>query len=74
MEYTAIIRKTEDGWYAAKCAQVPEAITQGHTIEEAKENLIDAIDMVLQMKKEQTIQEAIRQPSQKYIYRKVVVL
>jgi len=48
MEYTAIIRKTEDGWYAAKCAQVPEAITQGRTLEEVKENLIDAIELVLQ--------------------------
>lgn len=65
MEYTAIIRKTDDGWYAAKCAQVPEAITQGHTIEEAKENLADAIDMVLQMKKEQTIQKTTHQPLQK---------
>ncbi|GHU78880.1 hypothetical protein FACS1894145_1840 [Bacteroidia bacterium] len=52
MEYTAIIRKTEDGWYAAKCAQVPEAITQGRTIEEVKDNLADAIEMILQMKKE----------------------
>jgi len=52
MEYTAIIRKTDDGWYAAKCAQVPEAITQGRTIDEGKENLADAIDLVLQVKKE----------------------
>jgi len=50
MEYTAIIRKTKDGWYAAKCAQVPEAITQGKTLEEVKENLLDAIELVLQMK------------------------
>ena len=51
MECTAIIRKTEDGWYAAKCAQIPEAITQGRTLEEVKENLVDAIELVLQMKK-----------------------
>jgi predicted RNase H-like HicB family nuclease len=48
MEYTAIIRKTNDGWYAARCAQIPEAITQGRTIEEVKKNLTDAIEMVLQ--------------------------
>ena len=49
------IRKTEDGWYAAKCAQVPEAITQGRTLEEVKENLVDAIELVLLVKKERTI-------------------
>jgi predicted RNase H-like HicB family nuclease len=54
MNYTAIIRKTDDGWYAARCAQIPEAITQGRTIREVQDNLADAIDLVLQMKKEQT--------------------
>jgi len=73
MEYTAIIRKTKDGWYAAKCAQVPEAITQGKTLEEVKENLLDAIELVLQMKKEQTIIKA-KQENKKYIYRKIAVL
>ena len=73
MEYTAIIRKTKDGWYAAKCAQVPEAITQGKTLEEVKENLLDAIELVLQMKKEQTIIKA-KQENEKYIYRKIAVL
>jgi predicted RNase H-like HicB family nuclease len=57
MEYTAIIRKTDDGWYAAKCAQVPEAITQGKTLKEVKENLIDAIELVLQMKIQQQYQD-----------------
>ena len=73
MEYTAIIRKTEDGWYAAKCAQVPEAITQGRTLEEVKENLIDAIELVLQTKKERTLKEA-KQQNEKYIFRKLAVL
>jgi len=58
MEYTAIIRQTEDGWYAAKCAQIPEAITQGKTIQEATENLADAITMILEIKKERSLNEA----------------
>ena len=73
MEYTAIIRKTEDGWYAAKCAQIPEAITQGRTLEEVKENLVDAIELVLQMKKEETVKKA-KQENEKYILRKIAVL
>ena len=72
MEYTAIIRKTKDGWYAAKCAQIPEAITQGRTIEEVKENLIDAIQLVLQIKKERTIKETKLQ-NEKFIFRKLAL-
>jgi len=34
MEYTAIIQKTQNGWYIAQCEQVPGALTQGRTIEE----------------------------------------
>ena len=74
MEYTAIIRKTEDGWYAAQCAQIPEAITQGRTIEEVKKNLIDAVSMVLQMKKEKSLQEIKKQPSHRFIYRKLTMV
>jgi predicted RNase H-like HicB family nuclease len=74
MEYTAIIRKTDDGWYAARCAQIPEAITQGRTIEEVKENLLDAINMVLELKKEQTIGEIDRHHSDTYFYQNFAVL
>ncbi|MDR0872621.1 MAG: type II toxin-antitoxin system HicB family antitoxin [Prevotellaceae bacterium] len=74
MEYTAIIQKTEDGWYAAQCAQIPEAITQGRSIEEVKENLIDAVTLVLQMRKEKTLQAMKQQAAHKYIYRKLAVV
>jgi len=74
MTYTAIIKKTKDGWFAAQCAQIPEAITQGRTIEEVKENLVDAVNMVLQMKKEKSLQEAKQQTSQKFIYRKLAMV
>jgi len=52
MEYTAIIQKTPSGWYIGQCEQVPEALTQGRTIEEVKENLKDAINLVLEDDKE----------------------
>ena len=52
MEYTAVIEKTENGWYVAQCEQMPEALTQGRTIEEAEENLIDAIQLLLEDEKE----------------------
>ena len=48
MEYTPIIKKMSNGWYFAQCEQIPNAITQGETIEEALENLKEAIDLVLE--------------------------
>lgn len=55
MTYTAIIQKTKDGWFAAQYAQIPEAITQGRTIKEVKENLVDAVSMVLKLKNKTNI-------------------
>jgi len=52
MEYTAIIQKTENGWYIAQCEQVPGALTQGRTIEEVQENLKEAIQLILESEKE----------------------
>jgi predicted RNase H-like HicB family nuclease len=48
MEYTAIFKKMDNGWYFAQCEQMPNAITQGKTIEEAKENLKDALLLLMQ--------------------------
>jgi predicted RNase H-like HicB family nuclease len=51
MEYTAIFKKQSNGTYFAQCEQVPGAMTQGQTIEEAKENLKEAIALVLEVEK-----------------------
>jgi predicted RNase H-like HicB family nuclease len=52
MEYTAIIKEMSNGWYFAQCEQLPSAMTQGKTIEEALENLKDAIHLLLEDEKE----------------------
>ena len=52
MQYTAIIQKTENGWYIGQCEQVPGALTQGKTIEEVKENMKEAIQLVLETEKD----------------------
>lgn len=51
MNYTAIIKKMDNGYYFAQCEQLPAAMTQGETIEEAKENLKDAISLLLEDEK-----------------------
>jgi len=48
MEYTALIKESPNGWYIAQCEQVPGAITQGKTTEEAVTNLKEAIQLVLE--------------------------
>lgn len=35
---------SEDGWWVAEIAEVPVAISQGRTKEEAKENVLDALN------------------------------
>jgi predicted RNase H-like HicB family nuclease len=37
----------EDGWIVARVLQVPGAISQGRTREEARENVIDALRVML---------------------------
>jgi predicted RNase H-like HicB family nuclease len=37
----------EDGWIVARVVQVPGAISQGRTREEARENVIDALRPML---------------------------
>ncbi|MBP5540115.1 MAG: type II toxin-antitoxin system HicB family antitoxin [Bacteroidales bacterium] len=71
MEYAIIIEKNSNGWYTGQCEQVPEAISQGATLEELKENMADAIKMVLDYKKEETRRQYI---GKKTFYRRVAVL
>ncbi len=54
-KFTAIIEKGENGWYVGQVEEVPEAISQGKTIAELKENLIDALRLILDLKRESLI-------------------
>jgi predicted RNase H-like HicB family nuclease len=71
MEYTAIIEKGNNGWYVAQCAQIPAAITQGKTIEEAENNLRDAIELVLECEKEETLNRV--KERQEVSFRKIAI-
>ena len=46
-EFTAIVEAAEEGGYWAICPQVPGANGQGETIEEAKQSLKSAVQMIL---------------------------
>jgi len=70
MEYTAIFKKQSNGWYFAQCEQIPGAMTQGRTIEEAKENLKDAINLMLEDEREDFRKE---HRGEKFIRRKLEI-
>ena len=63
-EFTAIIEQDED-WYIAYCPEIPGANGQGHTIEECRRNLTEAIALILEDRREDGLrgipQNAIRE-------------
>lgn len=51
-EFTGVFEK--DGqWYIGYCPEVPGANGQGRTLEECRQNLADAIKLILQDRREQ---------------------
>ena len=47
--FTVRLRKDEEsGYYAARCVELPEAISQGKSEEEALTNLKEALELVLE--------------------------
>jgi predicted RNase H-like HicB family nuclease len=60
--FTAIFELIEDGWWLARCEEVPEAITQGETLDEAREMLADAVRLVLEVRREEAERELLENP------------
>ena len=50
---TAIYEETEEGGYIGYIAELPGANTQGETLEEARENLEEAVQMILEANREE---------------------
>ena len=48
-----IIEKGENGYYVGQLQEYPAALSQGKTIEELKNNLVDALKLLLQVQKEE---------------------
>ncbi len=47
-EFTAIIEVAPEGGYWAICPEIPGANGQGETVEETKNNLIEAVELILE--------------------------
>ena len=53
LTFTAVLTEGEDGWICAQIAEVPEAISQGRTVEEAKANVAEAHELALEWRREE---------------------
>lgn len=72
LEFTAVFREAPEGGYVAFVEELPGANTQGETLEEARENLREAVGLVLESNRllaeqelgeDQVIRERLRVPA-----------
>jgi len=50
---TAIYEEAEEGGYIGYVAELPGANTQGESLEEARENLIEAVQLILEANRQE---------------------
>ena len=61
MKFTAVYEPAQEGGYTCWIEEIPAAISEGETLEEAEANLTDALKMVLECQRE--ISDRSRSPS-----------
>jgi len=52
MKLTAVFEPAKEGGYTCFIEEIPAAISEGETLEEAKRNLLEALKLVLQCYRE----------------------
>jgi predicted RNase H-like HicB family nuclease len=57
MKLTAVFEPASQGGYTCFIEEIPAAISQGDTLEEAKANLLDALRLVLEYQRKQVEKE-----------------
>lgn len=64
-EFTAIIEPAAEGGYWAMCPEIPGANGQGETVDEAKDSLRAAVELILEDRREDSLRglpsDAIRE-------------
>jgi predicted RNase H-like HicB family nuclease len=51
-EYTVLYTPIEDGWIMARVPELPGAVTQGRDLNEAREMIQEAVELLLQSYRE----------------------
>lgn len=57
-EFTVVYRPIEDGWIMAQVPELPGAVTQGRDMEEAREMIQEAVELLLQSYRENAEKDA----------------
>ena len=57
MKMTAIIEKSNDGWFVGQLEEFPEVLSQGRTVPELKDNLLDALHLLIEANRQNTMSE-----------------
>ena len=59
MKYTVVLEPQEEGGYTVRCLELPGAISQGETKEEALTNIKEAIGLVLEVLSQELLVEKL---------------
>jgi predicted RNase H-like HicB family nuclease len=57
MKLTILVKEGANGFLVGKIKEIPAVLTQGKTLEELKENLIDALELYFEDLREESPQE-----------------
>ena len=63
MELTAVYRQVPEGGYVASVKEIPGALTQGETLEEARANLEDAVRLIIETASMMAEEEVAGEPA-----------
>lgn len=55
-KFTVLLEPQPEGGYSVQCVEVPGAISEGDTIDDALDNIRDAIAMVLEVRRSKAAQ------------------
>ena len=55
MKYPVTLYQDEEGWYVVECPIIPGCMSQGETKAEALKNIQEAIQLFLQVRREQQL-------------------
>ena len=53
MKYTVVLEPQEEGGFTVQCVEIPGAISEGETRQEALANIKEAIELVLEVQREE---------------------
>ena len=74
LKLTAVFMPDEEGGYIAYIEEIPGVNTQGETLDEAKTNILDALNLVMETRREMAESEIEKSPipKRKYIREDIV--